>query len=221
MFLCPLSIDFAGHTWLAEWIAGIGQALGAAFTFGAVYVALRSERRIDERRRQDAENAELADARLISVHVTLAGHRQQPPGTTWWQVALRNDSPGVITNVQLEELKIDGKPVPKWKVDAGAGLVTGPPKAKSQEVPWLEPHKAMQWVVWCLNDEGGSVSFPNGEREAVVRFVRDGWTWSRSNLGAPQKVPFDGPAALSLLNPRPASNMCESTKYRTYVRYFA
>jgi hypothetical protein len=31
VFLCPLSIDFAGHTWLADWIAGIGQALGAAF----------------------------------------------------------------------------------------------------------------------------------------------------------------------------------------------
>jgi hypothetical protein len=156
-----------------------------------VLVALRSERKIDERRRRDAADAELADARLISVHVILAGHRQNPPGTAWWQVTIRNDSPSVITGIRLKELKIDGQLVPNWAVDDTSGIYAGHQRSKTRDVAWLDPHAAVQWVVWCHDAEGMNVSFPDGELEATARFVRDGWTWTRSNLNAPQKLPME------------------------------
>src|SRR5215813_1834957 len=58
---------------IANWIAAIGQALGALFTAAAIVVALGIARRDSRNRREEAAQRSLAQARLVRVG--------GPPGT--------------------------------------------------------------------------------------------------------------------------------------------
>lgn len=183
-----ITYDFAGHGWLADWIAGVGQGIGALGTLWAVWVALAAERKAEGRRRQDVLDRELAAARLVSVHVTV--HRQSiPPGPRYCKVVLRNDSPTVVVSARLVDITVDGGQIPRWRVRTDSGITTGQPGFKSEEVPWLEPGKAGQWVVDGLDAEDNVISIPESkDLEVFVRFERDGWSWARSNRGLVEKM---------------------------------
>jgi hypothetical protein len=67
---------FEQHQWLANWIAGVGQALGAGFTFWAVLVALKQAGRAEKQRAQDVADQRRARARLVTAHAEQLGVTQ-------------------------------------------------------------------------------------------------------------------------------------------------
>jgi hypothetical protein len=76
-----LAYDFQAHLWAADWIAAIGQALGAAFTFGAVWVALRAGRRAERLRDEDQADRDSAQARMVTVQLSRAPYRASTPAS--------------------------------------------------------------------------------------------------------------------------------------------
>lgn len=191
-----LSIDpsedgwLAHHSGLSNWIASVGQAVGAIGTFLAIVVALRAEGKAEARRMKDIRDREEARARLVSV-------RMKDNTGLWKAVVFRNDSENVIFNLRLVGIwDIDAtEQLDFWYIPPNARALEGPPNYHGA-VDVVASRSEGQFLVARSDDSLNDIPFPSDEFEfpcnemqVIIAFDdHEGLTWIRSNNGTVEKV---------------------------------
>jgi hypothetical protein len=183
-----LAYDFQAHLWLADWIAAIGQALGAAFTFGAVWVALRAGRRAERLRDEDQADRDSAQARMVTVQLSRAPYRASTPASEFLPdqehlVVIRNDGSEPISRAELFRVRAardpdDGRD--RWQ------LVPIPNNEQIRQV--IGPGCTADFRVLYV-PRPGQIQWPDGDVSVTIDF-RDsrGLWWGRDNDDPPMRI---------------------------------
>ncbi|WP_445184568.1 hypothetical protein ACTXG6_40350 [Pseudonocardia sp. Cha107L01] len=180
-----LAYDFQGHQWLADWIAGIGQAAGAVGTFVAVVVALGAGRRAQRLRDEDRADRDAAQARMISVHVVDRFSPDAVPTNIRTSeheqtISIRNDSLEPVFRAGVIDMRLADEPQDgrhRWE------LVPNLAQTARRQV--IEPGGSAKFDVRYF-DSAGEIAWPEGDMIVSIEF-RDsrGLVWRRDNDDEP------------------------------------
>lgn len=161
------------HSSVADWIAAIGQAVGAIGTFAAVVVALVIARRDGRRLKREQRQREASQARMITTRTELHWEEIEDGGSS--AIIVRNNSNQAISSLTVRKAKVDGPNI-QWFPDdeAGGGLaMLGPGDSAHFNGSWR-----------TVDDAGDEPPTAN----TLIRFVdASGIWWDRVNNSEPRR----------------------------------
>lgn len=165
---------------IADWIAAIGQAIGAIGTFAAVAVAPTIARRDGRRLVREQRERQAAQARLITTRTEQNWEEIADGGSS--AIIVRNNSSQATSSLTVRKAKVDG-PNLQWFPDDDARA--------GREV--LGPNDSAHFNgSWRLVDEAEDES-PTAN--TIIRFVDAGGVWwDRVNNSEPIHA-YPGPVA--------------------------
>jgi hypothetical protein len=172
---------------VADWVAAIGQAVGALFTAAAVIVALWLAIREDRWRRadqaeRDAERADrdAAQARLVTVEPDY-NRSASFPGPEIAAVVL-NGSQLPIFDVRIVGLRAASETTSRW--------AWGSPDPDEMTIKPVLPAQERFVIQIAYVDERGTVDYRDtGEDVITIEFVdHAGLRWRRAGNALPERV---------------------------------
>lgn len=173
---------------VADWIAAIGQALGALFTAAAVAVALRIGRRERRWRSEDVERSEaertdreFAQARLVTIEVDYEPFEWAMRSRIFW-AGVHNASSDPVFEVELVGVTCSKRDDLTWQFDWG-------PLDSWETVPRVVlSGKKFGWPISYKDRRGQSVD-GSGVDRVTLRFTdAAGLRWERTDNEPPRRV---------------------------------